>query len=449
MASASAMSNPAIRSRRMEEAWAAYDGDAPRPLKVGRDGSTDNVRVNLSRWMVDAYSSWIFGRDVPMTSDGTDRTTDVEALVDMVWPMDKRMTQLLRSRLEGAVTGSAFLRVLPDRVIVLPSDAVSVTVDPFDADHVLAYQIDHMVAGDDSKMITYRQVHQRQEDETSGARFWLITDMVSTRLGKFDVVEQTVWPFAECQIVSTQNMTAPFVWGTPDLTPDLLELVASIERAITNAAKINRIHASPMAWTRGLDPDGQRAYDRRDPASVIHLADSEQMIGHDEFGGAGADSTLALFDKLVAEFHKLTGLPNEEADAARMNGVSGAALELRLTGMIQRINAYRRTYGHLMEEVAERIQLFNGLEPVEMRPVWPSVLPEDAMEAIARAKELQALGASQETVLKTAGLDPVAEAARIEVERPADIGALLDRINAAAPAAAPVAMEAEAETQVA
>jgi hypothetical protein len=439
MASADVMTNPALKSRRIEDAWAAYEGDAPRPLRVGRDGSTDNVRVNLGRWMVDSYSAWLFGRDIAVTADDTDATAPVEVLIDTKWPMAKRMTQLLHARLEGAVSGHAFMRVTQDRVIVLPSDGVTVMVDPMDGEHVLGYQIDHMVAGDQGATTTFRQIHARQYDEASGAEFWTITDMVSGRMGKFEVTGEVVWPFAQSQIVSTQNLTGPFYWGTPDLTRDVLELIASIERALTNAAKITRIHASPIAYTKGLDSDGQRAYDRRDPASVIHLADDTQLIGHDAFNGAGITSTIELYDKLVATFHKLTGLPNEEADAAGLTAASGASLELRLTGMIQRVNAYRRTYGHLIEAVCERIQIFNGLEPVEVRPVWPSVLPEDAMEGIVRAKELAALGASQETVLKTAGLNPEVEAARIEAERPADIGALLDRIDNVAPAAEPVA----------
>lgn len=424
------MTNPAVRKNRIKAAWAAYDGDAPRPLRIGSDGSDDNVRVNLARHLADTYTSWLVGRDVGIDTDATlSGRSPIEAIVDAQWPAEKRAAAMMRLRTEGAVTGDAFARVIPGRVIPLPSDAVTVVVDPVDAELVLRYVVEHDLPTPGSMTTkTMRQSHIRQDDGT-----WLVRDELIVNGGRPALVGETPWPYTLPQIAHCQNL--PSVWpnGEPDLTPDLLDLVAAYERALSNAAKMTRLTSSPKPYSYGLDEDAQRAYNNAPAGATIHLADREtQELGLVEVSGAGLTSALALADKLASQFYALTGIPDPESADGKLTDTSGAALELRHATMVQRVEAMRRTYGGLITGVVDRLLAFSGFEPVPVKLTWPDLFPTDPDAAIARAQALAALGASRETVLRTAGLDPEVEAARLDAERPADIGGLLASLNVAA-----------------
>lgn len=420
------LSNPAARQREIRDAWAAYDGDAPRPLKVSGNGASDNVRVNLFRFLVDSYTSWTFGREWRIESDDTETTTDVEALIESVWPADKRQVHMLRARTEGGVTRDAFLRVIPGRVIVLPTENVTVIADPMDAENEIGYVIETEIPASNGQSDILRQTHL----SVDGA--WVIRDEM-VKGGRVRQVVETPWPFAKSQIVHIQNRTSVWTYGEGDATSGEHELISSIERALSNAAKISRLHASPRAFSKNLNREAQEAVNKSEPGSWIHLGDAEQELGLVEAGAAGLESTLALADKLVAQFYGMTGLPDPESADGKLGDTSGAALELRLATMLQRIEGYRRTYGRGIAEVCDRLQLFAGLEPVPVRVVWSPVLPENRAEKLAYANGIKALGASNETVWREAGLDPAVEAARLEAERPADIGGILDRLTAALP----------------
>lgn len=426
-----ALNNPAIRLARIERAWAAYDGDAPKPLKIGRRGEDDNVSTGLARAYVDHYSAVLFGRDFRIEESDAGAPTESEALLAALWPAHDRQITMLRARTQGGVTGYAALRVLPDRVIVIDSASLSITTDPIDIERPLRYVIENEFTDESGKLSRLRQTHTRVESEgqTLG---WEILDELAPSGGKFREIGRAVWPYAESQIVHAQNRVSTYAWGEADLTPEVLDLVSAIDRAASNASKVARIYASPIVYTRGLDGASRRAFEGRDPGSVIHFADAEQAVGHDEFGTAGTTSALALYDKLVAQFHRQTGMVDVQTADGSLGAASGVSLALRYRTFLARAEELQRTYGKMIVEACERLLIFNGADasrlPV-LRVVWPELLPSDPNADIARARALRELGASNETVLRTAGLDPALEAERVEAERPADIGALLERLN--------------------
>jgi hypothetical protein len=426
-----ALNNPAIRSARIERAWAAYDGDAPKALKVGRRGEDDNVSTGLARAYVDHYTAALFGRDFRIEESDAGEQTPAETALAGLWPTHDRQITMLRARTQGGVTGYAALRVLPDRVIVIDSASLSITTDPIDIERPLRYTIENEFIDESGKSARLKQTHIRMDSEgtTTG---WEIIDELATSGQKYREIGRSVWPFEQSQIVHAQNRVSTYAWGEADLTPEVLDLVSAIDRTASNASKVARIYASPIVYTRGLDGVSRRAFEGRDPGSVIHFADAEQAVGHDEFGTAGTTSALALYDKLVAQFHRQTGIVDVQTADGSVGAASGVALALRYRTFIARAEELQRTYGRMIVDAAARLLIFNGVAPdsvPDLHVVWPPLLPSDENADIARAKELKDLGASNETVLRTAGLDPAIETARLEAERPADIGALLERLN--------------------
>jgi hypothetical protein len=437
-----AMDNPALRSRRMERAFAAYDGDAPKPLRTGADGSNDSVRVNLARQIVDSYTSLTINREVGLSTDGSAAIADAEAFLDLAWPADARVETLAKLRTMGGISGMAFARIVPSadgtvRVIVLDPMTVDIISDPMDVEHILAYVITVESRDARGKLVFGRQTHRRVINETGATVGWEIVDETSADGRKWTQVGVTAWPSPLCQIVSAANLpSSGGVWGTADLEADLLDLCEAADRALSNAAKIARLTASPIEYTRGLtDPKSQAAYERRAPGSAVHLFDEAQGIGIIESNGAGIDSTVALYEKIVAQIERVSALPDlTQTDAAI--AASGRALEVRLTPMIARVESLRRSYGKLAREIAARVFAFTGIEPpAQIRVVWAAILPVDPAAQVARAQALAALGASRETVLETAGLNPDVEGNRAggaTAEPAADLTALLDRLGGVA-----------------
>lgn len=408
--------NPALRARRIEEAWAAYEGALKMPLKIGANGEDDNVPSGLGRTVVDGLTSWTLGKEVGITTDEVSGENAAEALIDQIWPMDLRMTQLHRARTEGGVTGAAFLRVLPNRVIVLPSENVSMVVNPMDADQIDAYVIDWDVPqqGTASRPLRYRQSHLRVAEGG-----WLIRDEQEGRNGKYAVIEETPWPYEFSQIVHCANMQSSFAWGMPDLEDDVIATIRQIQRALSNATRIVRLSAHPIEYTRGLIDDRSRAaYEGRSAGSVVHLADESQMLGLSETSGKGLEQAIELSRELKRHLHAVTGLPDfaDPDTAAQIGSASGRALELRLAPLIQKVEVLRRSYGQLIVGAALRLLAFNGVQSERPRVDWSPVLPADPMGEAEHAMALMELGASRETVLRAAGLEPETEEARLAAE---------------------------------
>lgn len=413
----SVMTNPALRARRIEEAWAAYEGALRPSLKLGPNGEDDNVPSGLGRMVVDGLTAWTLGKEVDIKTDEVVSENPAEELIERIWPMDRRMIQLQRARTEGGVTGTAFLRVLPDRVIVLPSENVSMIVNPMDSDQIDSYIIDFEVPSTDTqsgKPLRYRQSHVRLP---GGG--WMIRDEQEQRNGKFATIGETLWDYALPQITHCSNTQSSFAWGSPDLEDDVIATIRQIQRVLSNSVRMVRLSAHPIEYTRGLlDGNSRAAYEGRPAGSVVHLVDESQMIGLSETSGKGPEQALALHRELKRQLHAVTGLPDfaDPDTAAQISGASGRALELRLAPLIQRVELLRRNYGQLIAGAAERILIFNGLMGYAPRPDWQPVLPSDPIEEVERAQALMEIGASNQTVLEAAGLNAEDELERLAAE---------------------------------
>lgn len=406
-------SNPAIKKTVIEDRWAAYDGDPQAPFAL-RGGIDDTVASGIGRLIVDGLTSWLYRGDVQINTDAIGSVASApEQLLSTIWPMEKRMSQLIKLRTEAGVTGHAFARVLPDRVIPLASESVVVTTDPIDTEIVTSYVIEFeaKIPGQrDAKR--YRQSHIRQENGN-----WVIIDEESER-GKFKIIAETPWNYPIAQIADAPNLPSPFHWGKSDIEADVLSLIKAIEREYAIAQRITRLTASPIEFTVGLnDAAWRQAYEQKEVGSVVHLTDETQKIGVSETSGRGAEQALNTAAAMIRQLHKLVGLPDfaDPEIAGQLSGASGRALELRLSPLLSRIEMMRRATGGLIEGIADRILMFNGIEETEVMIEWPTLLPSDPMASALHAKAIADIGASRETVMKAAGIDPIVEMARIDL----------------------------------
>ena len=98
------------RLRRYQEAWEAYHGDSPEPLKPIKGQAGDGVIVNYARMVVDKGVSFLFGQDVKFELDESGQTPEEDWLAEC-WTANGGMTTLQKMALNGGVCGHTFAKL--------------------------------------------------------------------------------------------------------------------------------------------------------------------------------------------------------------------------------------------------------------------------------------------------------------------------------------------------
>lgn len=421
------------RQRRIHRAWNIYRGDQPKPLRVLPGEPDDNVRLNLAGLVVDTGVDALFGQDIRvevMAGDTDDAEPDQIAtqLVYDVLEANREMLLLQAAATNGAVAGHAAIRILPPpdgaapgtlpRLLVVDPEMLRVVWRPDDVGIVEAYVLQWMAYDVRGNEVGHRQIIQR--DGTG----WLITEQEQegSTAGRWATLNQTAWNFTWAPIVDTQNLPEPNAyWGRPDLTDDVVETQITLNRVMSNAARVQRIHGHPKVVAKGVgDGDLDVA-----PDQAIVLPDTDSEVSLLEPRAQVADH-IQLFNTVKSALHEISRVP--EITAGKLDNVgqlSGLALKILYGPLVRKTEVKRRLYGGMVEDLAVRLCEMSGLGPdyhAEVR--WPEIIPSDPVVEATAADALQRAGVSQQTVLAEMGYDPEAEAERRAAEQ-TNIGAAL------------------------
>lgn len=404
------------RRRLIMRAFKAYAGINTKPF-IPRNGEPDDsVSLAWARLIVDKGVSWLFGRDLALEVSPGLVSDRAERWLNDAWPMDRRMVQLQKLATNGGIAGHSYAKIVPGnpypRLIILDPLTVTPTFSPDDIETVVRYKIQYpAVDPATSKPVTFTQVHVRNEADT-----WTITDRLVGENNRVLTSTETEWPFSFPQIVECQNLPAPNeYWGEADLTTELLDLIDSAEEIASHTNKMVRIYANPVLWVAGLTVDDPRKGLDITPGGVVMLPDAEMRLNVVE-PKADIAGSLALYGQLVNDIHAFSQIPKIATDAtsgAQIGRASGSAMRYHYTPLIERTEVKRRTYGAMVSEIAARLLEVGGINNVPTpQVVWPELVP-DPMGDIQRAQALAALGASRDTIFRTAGFtDPGAEIAK-------------------------------------
>jgi len=400
-----------VRLRRYREAWEAYHGDFPEPLKARKDrdgrlvGADDNIIVNYARAIVDKGVSFLFGQDVKFELDETEQTEE-ETWLEECWAENGGITALQKLALNGAICGQAFVKVaVPNgnrrypRVIVLDPANVAVGYDPGDIDDVRWYRIQY--AGIDpqtEKPVSYRQIIERD------GITWRISDQEARGNENWRTLRSEVWPYAWPPVADCQNLPMPNeYYGLSDLPEDVLRLNRGINFVLSNLARIIRFHAHPKTWGKGFTADRlQVAVDE-----TIVLPNENAELHNLEMASDLA-SSIALYERLREALHEVTRVP--EVATGKLDNVgalSGLALQILYQPLIEKTETKRRTYGELVVELNRRLLAMGGYGE-DYRTVihWPELLPSDPFQEAQAALLYQQVGVSNDTLLQQLGFDP-------------------------------------------
>src|SRR6266550_2555447 len=137
------------RIQRIQEAWKAYNGELEPPLKKMPDGIDPNVLTNRCQPIVDAGVNFLFGQELEISvEEGAPQ--EAQDKINDTWGRKERRIPLMQDLgYNGALAGSAFLRIVPNNkgtfrlIAVDPSIVVGMETAPQDCETVLLYCIQY------------------------------------------------------------------------------------------------------------------------------------------------------------------------------------------------------------------------------------------------------------------------------------------------------------------
>jgi len=209
-------------------------------------------------------------------------------------------------------------------------------------------------------------------------------------------------------------------WGTSDLT-DLMDVCRELNRRMTVLARVLELSGAPIAVLENVDgSDGIRV----GPGAKWELPEGSRAYLLDLLQGGGAETHIRYIDLLYRTLHDLSETPRTAfGDSGR--DLSGAALEVEIQPLVQKVGRKRRTWDGVFVArnamLLDLLERFGGEDFLGLRQtstIWPPVLPGDVDSAVRNAVALVGSGIrSRRTAMAAMGeSDPDAELARIAEE---------------------------------
>ena len=389
--------------------WDYYRGRHRKPLKMRSGQPDDNTILNYSRRVVNKGVQFLFGKTIEFEIDGTDVMTRQEEYLAQVWGSDEeKMTLLQEIALNGAVTGTAFVRLYPPqgpgslpRIVNVDPALLDVITNDDDIDDIRSYRITWK-SGDQWK--------RHRIDADAGQ--WIISEEVKGAGDRWQLVSDEIWPWDFPPVVHCQNLPAPNeFWGISDL--ENADINDAINFTASNINRILRFHSHPKTIGIGFNAAQLQntAVDQfwtipNEQAKVFNLEMQSDLA-----------SAYAYLQELRNAYSKITGVPELDPAQVNIGALSGFALRILYGDLLELTRMKRNTYGAMLNELNRRILVVSNLGDMLTRIVWQSPLPEDEQatsEALARDRQA---GLSLQTYMERRGYDWKREQERIAEEQ--------------------------------
>lgn len=228
-------------------------------------------------------------------------------------------------------------------------------------------------------------------------------------------------PYGWIPYVLAHNDPVPgSIWGASDLT-DLIDVCRELNRRMTVLSRVLEMSGAPIAVLENVDGSEGITVG---PGAKWELPEGARAYLLDLLQGGGAETHIAYIDLLYRTLHDLSETPRTAfGDSGR--DLSGAALEVEIQPLVQKVNRKRRTWDGVFVRrnalLLDLLETFGGAEIGGLRrtvTIWPPVLPSDRDSAVRNAVSLVAGGVqSRRSAMASLGEeDPDAELARIREE---------------------------------
>jgi len=417
------------RFARYEAALAFFEGDQWRTRR--KPGET-RLTLNYARALLQKVASYVFPAEPRFTVLVEDDQTDAnraEHLLAETIARNGLATLDIDLCVAAAVRGDAAVKVSWDarrgspRVAAVDPGTLVVRTAPDDPRRILSVIQCYGVRGEDIAVLfgagpdrarldpnRCYQVIERWTDER-----WSVT--VAGQLLRDDVNPYGWIPY----VMLANHPGLDGVWGESDLA-DLYDICREINRRMSVLSQVLELSGAPIAVLENVDGSEGITVG---PGAKWELPEGSRAYLLDLLGSGGVSLHIDYIGQLFRVLHDLSETPRTAfGDSGR--AISGAALEVEIQPLIQKVARKRRQWDAFYRErnwrlldLLERFggEAFGGLR--QTSTIWPNVLPSDAELAVRSAVALVESGIqSRRTALATLGAtDPDAELARIALER--------------------------------
>ena len=394
----------AARVKAIDAAWAYYEGNHRRPLKVRAGQPDDNVILNVCRKAIEQAVALLFGQ-MPEFEIGGEDEEDQDETLKALWRVNDAPIFLHNLALQGALAGHCFVKLTPDsqravRFVLLNPRSVTVFWDPDDMQAVTAYSISY--GQGDTAM---------RQDIVNLNGSWLVRDLARERGKDWQVVNDVIWGFPWAPIVEWQNLPDPEeYYGDPDLVRP--ELNDALNFLASNTMRILKFHAHPKTIGTGMRSTDLQATDVDgfwsvpNPEANIRNLEMQSDLG----------SSLAFLQLIQGWFFSEHRAVDMSTFAKDMGNITNFGLRTLYKDALDKLATKRALYGAGLADIGERALALMGYAA---RPVveWPDPLPFNDQEEIAGIQTEIGLGIlSKETAAGLRGRDWEQEQERIAEE---------------------------------
>ena len=221
-------------------------------------------------------------------------------------------------------------------------------------------------------------------------------------------------------LVLPNNPSGSQFWGESDLT-DLLDVCRELNTRLSVLSRILDVSGAPIAVLENVDGSEGIAVG---PGAKWELPEGARAYLLDLLAGNGVRLHVEYIEQLRTALHDLAETPRT-AFGETGRAIAGAALQVELQPLVQRVNRMRRGLASLYRRrnamLLDLMERFGGAPIGGLRrtvPVWPPILPSDReAEARVGVQLVRERIRSRRSVAADLGEeDPDAELARIVEE---------------------------------
>ena len=206
-------------------------------------------------------------------------------------------------------------------------------------------------------------------------------------------------------------------WGESDLT-DLFDVCRELNARMIVLSRVLELSGAPIAVLENVDGSEGITVG---PGAKWELPEGAKAYLLDLLSGGGVGLHVEYVDLLYRALHDLSETPRTAfGDAGR--DLSGAALEVEIQPLVQKVGRKRRSWDAVYRarnaRLLDLLERFGGLELGGLRrtaTIWPSVLPSDRQGLVDAEARLVASGihSRRTAVAALGGDDPEGELGRV------------------------------------
>lgn len=364
----------------------------------GRGSKPDTLTFNYARTLLRKTVSYIFnepvGFNIRAEPSAAHRANQAEHTLT-AWRDALGLTRLdISLAMRALIQGDAAMKITWNGARGMPSvvavDPASITVRTSPDHPRQVEQVRHLYHATPRQLQSQFGINfdtnMDLEKPIPTLEVW--TDETLRVMVNRETIFRTANPYGMIPYIIIANDPEPDqFWGQSDLV-DLMPVCTEINRRMSVFSQILDLSGAPITVLEGVDgTEGIRI----GPGAKWELPEGARAYLLDLMQGGGAEIHLKYMDLLFRMLHDLSETPRTAfGDSGR--DLSGAALEVEIQPLVQKVQRKRRQWDTVLSQrAALMIRMMahhqdvdtNGFEtPI---PIWPPILPSDTNAAVRNA----------------------------------------------------------------